>query len=321
MDQENLQTLRYKLQRRVRRLNSIDFKVFHYSLKQFWGFIQHNPILTSLLEDLNRREPDAKDIAEKIINGNWYVVDTEDKNAAICFHVLDSCVSSDSSECEINIGHTCCRKINNNECLDFFRTMLIEPLYDYLDEHIDDQRVILAHLVRYKHKCEWFQRDRLYKLWNEEQTKGEKQLVKDLYEYLFDNGVEIIIEPSSASGKPDFISMQAPKDKLIADAKILNPDKSKGKSYIISAFHQIYQYALDYNQPFGYLVIFNTSDQDLKLTFSQQEATVPFVIHNHKAIFFVTIDIYQHDVSASKRGQLKAIELSEDELVQNIQSA
>jgi len=318
MDHDALQNLRYKLQRRVRRLNSVGHQVFHYSLKQFWGFIQETPLLLSLIEDLERRQPEAKETAEKVLNGEGQVVDSEDENAALCLHVIKGCVASESQDCEIHVGYAYGDDGKFDENIERFRTLFVEPLYDYLDEHIDDQRAILAHLVRYKHKCEWFQRDRLYDLWEQDPAKGEDSLSKNLYEYLYDRGVELSIEPRPASGRPDFISMQSAEDPLIADAKIFNPDKSKGKSYLISAFHQIYQYTLDYNQPFGYLVIFNTSSHDLKLMYSQQEATVPFVTHNHKTVFFVTVDVFPHPASASKRGQVKATQLSEEELVENV---
>ena len=318
MDHDPLQYLRYKLQRRVRRLNSVGHQVFHYSLKQFWGFIQDTPLLLSVLEDLERRQPEAKETADKVLSGEGQVVDSENENAALCLHVIKGCVASESQKCEINVGYAYGHDGKFDESIERFRTLFVEPLYDYLDEHIDDQRAILAHLVHYKHKCEWFQRDQLYRLWEQETAKGEDSLSKHLYEYLYDRGVELSIEPRSASGRPDFISMQSDEDPLIADAKIFNPDKSKGKSYLISAFHQIYQYTLDYNQPFGYLVIFSTSYQDLKLMFSHQEATVPFVTHNHKTIFFVTVDIFPHPESASKLGQVKVIQLTEEDLVENV---
>lgn len=318
MDHDALQNLRYKLQRRVRRLNSVGHEVFHYSLKQFWGFIQDSPLLLSVLEDLECRHPEARETAGMVLSGEGQVVDSEDENAALCLYVIMGCISSESQDCELHVGFAYTRKGEYEENIECFRNLFVEPLYDYLDEHIDDQRAILANLVRYKHKCEWFQRDQLYGLWEQETAKGEDSLSKNLYEYLYDRGVELSIEPRSASGRPDFISMQSEEDPLIADAKIFNPDKSKGKSYLISAFHQIYQYTLDYNQPFGYLVIFNTSPQDLKLMLSHQAATVPFVTHNHKTIFFVTVDIFPHPESASKRGQVKATQLSEEELVENV---
>jgi hypothetical protein len=319
MDGNTIQNLRYKLQRRVRRLNGAGHQTFHYSLKQFWGFIMGDSILMAILEDLEQRQKEIETTADDVMSGKGMLVDSEDEGAALSLFVIKKCVASDSQQCEVNVGYAYGVGGKYDECIERFRDIFLVPIYDYLDEHLDDQRAILSQLIRYKHSCEWFRREELFALWDAETTRGEESLSKKLYEYLYDKGIDISIEPRSASGKPDFISMQSPDDPLVADAKIFCPDKSKGKSYLVSAFHQIYQYTLDYNQPFGYLVIFKTCAQDLDLGFAQQESSVPFVTHNHKTIFFVVVDIFPHEKSASKRGQLKGFTISEEEIVAEIE--
>jgi len=102
---------------------------------------------------------------------------------------------------------------------------------------------------------------------------------------------------------------------LIADAKIFSPEKSKGCAYLIRAFHQIYRYCCDYNQPVGYLVIFNTSDELLRFDLSAEAEPMPRVLFNHKTIFFVVIDIFEHDKPASQRPKPKVNILKESEIV------
>lgn len=99
----------------------------------------------------------------------------------------------------------------------------------------------------------------------------------------------------------------------LADAKIFSD--TTPKAYIAKAFHQVYQYTLDYNQPFGYLVIFKTCEDDLKFPMAGQEQSVPFLVQNNKTIFFVVIDICKHEATASKRGILKTIEITEADLI------
>jgi hypothetical protein len=43
------------------------------------------------------------------------------------------------------------------------------------------------------------------------------------------------------------------------------------------------------------------------------------VIHNNKTIFLVTIDICPHETSASKRGHLRAVEITEQELIRIVE--
>jgi hypothetical protein len=42
---------------------------------------------------------------------------------------------------------------------------------------------------------------------------------------------------------------------------------------------------------------------------------MPFIVHNNKTIFIFTIDISPYKKSASKRGPLKAVEITEADLI------
>jgi len=60
MNSEFVQNLRYKLQKRVRRLNSAEHQAFHFCLRQFWGYLQAHEIFTGIMQDLARRDPDSE---------------------------------------------------------------------------------------------------------------------------------------------------------------------------------------------------------------------------------------------------------------------
>lgn len=316
MDKEYIQNLRYKLQKRVRRVNSSEWQVFHYVLKQFWGFLNDQPLLVGIMQELESKTPSVAEDVEKIMGSSReaIVFDSEEENAVACYLVIKKCVAADNAHTEINIAHGYSNERKHNEVLEAFKDIFVEPFYDYLDENLDDSGFILALLRKYKHKCEWFQRTDLYRKWDENTQKGEKLLALHLYEYLHDQGIDFSIEPTSASGEVDLVSAQTTEEPLIADAKIFNPEKSKGTDYIAKGFRQIYTYTLDFNEPTGYLVIFKTCEKDLKLPFSQQAQMTPFVQHNNKTIFFVIIDIFPYEKSASKRGKLEYVELTEDSL-------
>lgn len=322
MNAEYIQNLRYKLQKRVRRLMSTDYQVFHFSLKQFWGFLKSRPIFIDILEDLERRCPSSGAEARKIVlELQGRVFGNELENAAVSHLVVKQCVESDDPQIEINVGGAYGKEGKYNDWLERFRSLFLESLYEYLDEQLDDQRAILALLRRYKHKCEWFQRQHLFDLWDKDTTRGEKHLALHLYEYLHDQGLDFMIEPSSASGEVDLISAQKSDDPLIADAKIFNPDKGKTKSYIAKGFNQIYSYMLDFNEPFGYLIIYNTSKKDLRFALTNQTQSTPFAVHNNKTIFIVTIDICPNKDSASRRGPLTTVEITEDYLIRIIEES
>ena|SRR5438105_11686402 len=98
-------------------------------------------------------------------------------------------------------------------------------------------------------------------------------------------------------------------ERLIADAKVFNPDRGKSAAYIIQGFRQIYQYSADYNAAVGYLIIFNTSNKQLRFGVTGSAAPLPSVVLNHKTIFFLVIDLYEHEASASKRPQPEIVEI------------
>ena len=317
MNNDYVQNLRYKLQKRVRRLNSTGYEGFHLILKQFWIFIQSHSMFVGILDDLSHRCTTAEKDAEKVFNDRQPLIgNTEVDHAAMSFFVLQKCVGlpAEEGEKESEIGRNYRTSAEFDECLDGFKDTFVEPLYEYLDEQLDDQRALLSLLRRYKHRCEWFRRNALFSLWVSETARGERTLAYDLYEYLHDQGIDFTIEPTSASGKPDLISAQIGSEKLIADAKVYK--EGTPKAYLAAGFHQIYQYTLDYDQPFGYLIIYKTCEDDLKFPMADQEQSIPFLVHNNKTIFFIVIDICKHEATASKRGVLKSVEVTESDLIQ-----
>ena len=65
----------------------------------------------------------------------------------------------------MKIGNKYGQKTKHDDALGDFRKQFLEPFYGYVDENIDDQCAILYLLKKYKHRCEWFRREKLFKLW------------------------------------------------------------------------------------------------------------------------------------------------------------
>lgn len=315
MDSDYLQFIRYKLQKRLKRLNTADFHSFHFVLIQTWGFLHTDDVTKGILDDLAKRQTDAEATADKILNGAGLVGSTEEEQDAMNYWVVRKCALSSEAGLEIQVGRTFCEEGKHDDCIECFRTLFVEPLFDYIDEHIDDRRMVLTLLKKYKHRCEWFRRTELYEACKAETQKGEKILACDLYEYLHDQGLQFHMEPESASGRVDLISAQTGRDRLVADTKIFNPGGGQNISYLAKGFRQVYDYTRDYSEQFGYVVIFKTCEEDLSIQTQFQESTIPVVVHNHKAIFLLVIDIFPYDKSASKRGTLKTHEITAEDLI------
>jgi hypothetical protein len=106
MDSEFIQFVRYKLQKRLKRLNSADFQGFHFVLIQVWGFLQENEITKGILDDLERRFPNCEQDADKTLSGQPQVGTTEGENDAICYWVAKKCATGDTADIEIQVGRS-----------------------------------------------------------------------------------------------------------------------------------------------------------------------------------------------------------------------
>lgn len=319
MDNQYTQHLRYKLQKRFRRLNSASYMNYHWVMSRFWDFIQHNEIFVSLIEELLARHPNAETDAIAVTSCKDALFgETDDEAAAIGANVIRQCLEFEGDHSiTINIAHNYCHEGEHNAALPHFTENIVEPLYEYLDEKLDDKGALLALLKKYKHRSEWFHREELSEAWSADTRRGEKLLALNLYEYLFDQGVDLYVEPTSASGEADMVSSQHGEERLVADAKIFSPEKSKSVSYIMKGIQQIYSYTVDFNEAVGYLVVFNVSSEILDFEFAGSSQSVPFVVVSGKTIFILTIDLHLHEVSASKRGKAKTHRITEEMIAES----
>lgn len=314
MDPFYVQNLRYKLQKRIGRLNYASVDAFGVVLRQFWRFFDQQPMFVGIAQELQARVPTAQVSADKILSCEALFGETEEEAAAIGCAVLRRLQDNDTENLLINLGLRYNHTVKLDSALELVRQIFLEPFYEYVDEQLDDQRAMLSLLMRYKHRSEWFHRDRLSELCKQ---GGEKELALDLYAYLYDQGIDFMIEPSSLTGEVDLIAAQDTDDPLLLDTKVFD-GSSRGKHYIRKGFRQVYTYAQQYNQPCAYLVIFKDSDHDLRFSLNHT-GDVPVVLYNHKSIFLITIDIYQHSLPVSKRTPLNAVEIRDEDFVGIIQ--
>ncbi|MEM9409742.1 MAG: hypothetical protein AAGA30_01430 [Planctomycetota bacterium] len=315
MNDEYLQSIRYKLQKRARKLNSASSGLFFPYLKQFIHFIEATPVLAAVRDSLAVRadELEIKETIEKILKGEQLYGETELAAAAIGMRVLELAVDGSGKVNSLDLAYRYGAGSDFDQANEFMFNTFVEPYYEYLDENIDDRQAILSIIRRYKHQCEWFHVSKLTQL-AEDSSRGEKSLASNLYEFLHLNGIEFTIEPQTSSGIPDFVVDQTGESKLVADAKIFEPSNSKGKSYLIAGFNQVYTYLKDLNEPIGYLVVYKLCDEDVNFLLPNSRSIFPCLTLNNKTIFICIIDLGNQDRSASKRGGLKSYEVSEADL-------
>ncbi|MGO9116146.1 MAG: hypothetical protein ACLQPD_00895 [Desulfomonilaceae bacterium] len=276
MDSKLLQTLRYRLQNRVRRLREVDWQFYHWQLVQFWTFLNSHIVFKTILKLLEEEKSQVFERVKPLLEESSPrdtipVFDDEKDQAAAAYFVMKECIQTPANHAqnqkELHVGKRYTHSTKFHESIDAFTRIFVMPLYEYLDEQLDSRNILLYLLVRYKHVSEWFRRESLLKRYNDaESRKGEKVLAYDLYEFLYSQGLDFHIEPKSATGEIDLISEQGGDERLLVDAKVFNDSPSNIKA----GFHQIYTYTTTYNQPFGCLAIFNVGDKQLCFA-SQQD--------------------------------------------------
>jgi hypothetical protein len=286
-------------------------------LGQFWAYFNSVPTFCGIKDLLIAEFPNAETFANAILSGQGGdAPSSEGEAAALGYWVLSKLSSEPEFE---STAFVLARSFGGmsdlSGAVDVVRDALLEPFYEYVDEHLDDHRAMLALLLRYKHRSEWFHRSYLLAL----SAEGELVLAQELYSYLYDQGIDFTIEPSSPKGAIDLISTQGTKDPLLVDIKIFD-GVSRSKAYICKGFNQIYTYTQQYNEPIGYLVIFNISDVGLQFQLSATSSDIPIVVINHKTIFLLQIDIHEYAQAVSARGVLRSISISDDDLIKNIET-
>jgi hypothetical protein len=149
---------------------------------------------------------------------------------------------------------------------------------------------------------------------------GERALAVDLQEYVFDQQVEFVIEPVSASGETDLILKDPEGGRLILDDKYIadNASRSEVLKKLSDGFHQVYRYCDDYNEAVGFLVVFVRSTKRLALELEESDGT-RFLGLGGKTIYYIEVHISE-EPSASRSGQAEEIQISRAELIKTIEN-
>jgi len=203
------------------------------------------------------------------------------------------------------------------EAIKSLRDVVIDGVYEYLDEQIDTRNVIYSILLKYKQHSEWFHQKRLRAIADGglEGIKGERGLARDLDEYVFSQHVEFIIEARSSSGEADLILREPGGRYLIIDAKYVPVDSTRStiRDQMNSGFHQVARYCEDYREPEGFLISFMRTSTRISLDLEESDA-LRFLKLGGKTIYYLPVQI-SDEPSASKSGKAEEMIITKEELV------
>ena len=280
-------------------------------------------ILTGLLE---RERPHIGENAGAFIRGtpgkhqlSLEFANSPERRAAFGYQVLTgmllgSKMSNDELlQVVINDGaHYALGSTLISDMIAAFVDVFIEPIIDYLEYSQSSDDLILALMAKYKHRCEWFDTERLRQIaWGDENAKYttsqvEQRLKHDFCRYLFDYGLDFVMEAESPKQKgatdiltPKLISGQ----RLVVEAKVFD-GKNRDKSWLRDGIGQAASYTEEWGEDCGYLLVYNLAVNCLLEFEGANRLWNLWVIHSHgKEIRLVDVNL-SNDLAASKTSQL-----------------
>ncbi|RZF21153.1 hypothetical protein DAY19_14340 [Halobacteriovorax vibrionivorans] len=325
MDLQISQRTRYLLQTRTRRVKTALINQYGERLSFFLQFIEENIAFKNILNEVLVKSNIAdEDVCHALDRGQVSNFKSETDYVAGVFYSLKYLINHFENDHDnnhlvrVSYYFTGSHSGGVEQYIENINDSCVEFLADHLDEQLDSSQTLMLLLYKYKHSAEWFNRKKLCLIARGEIEycdDKEKGLANHLYQYLFDQGIEFNIEPSSSSGRADLVTSQSNEARIILDAKYISIDSSNSsiKKKVQDGFGQVHHYCCDYNSEFGYLVIFKDSDNVIEIE-SEKLGTFNYVNINGKVIFFLVIDIYEYKESASKRGAPKIISVSKEDL-------
>ncbi|AFY43528.1 hypothetical protein [Nostoc sp. PCC 7107] len=202
-----------------------------------------------------------------------------------------------------------------------FVSQYIDPLVYYIQDKITQFSSVLYLLEKYKQRCEWFSKEELRLMYENNKGRQENVLDKHLRLFLFDQGIDYpFAKVASPSGEADVVSLLHTNDPLVLEVKIFDRSKNYRKDRIISGFTQIVSYTNDFNKQIGYLLIFNMDDIEINIVTKNKNVKLTNEItFAGKTYFIIIVNLPPLNTeSASERKKLEKLTISEEEITKEI---
>jgi hypothetical protein len=237
--------------------------------------------------------------------------DTAERRAAFGYQVLTGLVSGGLSPADVSArvvrdGSQYLELVNGQipqtETIKRFVDVFVEPIIDYLEGAQDIDDLTLATMVKYKQRSEWFETERLLEIarYNEGESskpfvgQAELRLKKDFYRYLFDQGLEFVIEARSpkGGGATDVLTARLGNGRrLIVEAKVYD-GKGREKSHVSAGIQQAASYAEEWAEHRAYLLVYNVfPNAVLEFPGTRQDANFWLALSLRREIRIVDVNL------------------------------
>lgn len=314
--------LRTNLQEWKNRLYKASFHQFGNQFKHFLTSLEKEKICMGIINEACIMYPHDDEKLSEMCNvidrGSGYSFENEPEQVAFSYLFLKYLIALRSSHELHNL--MVFQKNNFDDTKSGIIEDYVAPILNFIHDRIDKSSSTIYLLEKYKKRTEWFKKQELFEKYTLAGKNYEQIFEDDLRLFLFDQGIDYPFStPKSTSGRADIVGAIDTTDPLIMEIKIYDSKKNYREKRISDGFRQIVSYTNDYNKDFGYLVIFNTDDIELKFDFNEKNNYFPPMLTlNNKNYFFIVINIKPQD-SASKLGIINSVTITESMLINNTQ--
>src|SRR5438445_1109073 len=161
MRDELLTGVRVRVQRRWRRLRAADLPSVKYALTAFRQVILDQPLCRAVVEGLDQV---PSDVVDAVMHGKAVNPDTEREAASFGWALLGKLIGLADQAAILNaclqIAFAAAQGVGQRpeprESPRFVVNHYLEPLFDYLDEVLDEQGELLGTLLRFQQWASWF---------------------------------------------------------------------------------------------------------------------------------------------------------------------
>jgi len=293
------ENIRFQLENKMKNILSAREKNFRAEIKILYEYLNSVSLLSAICKEIESIQFNDKEYLKEERNRRFIEFpDDENSKIALCYSIMHRFINS-----EISVLSTYFMDLTRGNFDDRAREisrLYIVPIYQYIVEKIEESSTILYLLDKYRHRTEWFQKKRLFGLYNQDTQSGEDNLTLDLQEYLHSQGIDYPFStPHSPTGRADIVGLIDTPDPLVLEVKLFNLHRNYGKDYIRKGFTQAYRYAIDYGKSVGYYLIFSLDERDLNFEQEPGEKLKSITIGD-KTIFIIVVNLFVSNKTASQ---------------------
>lgn len=305
-----------RLRERFRQLYKSDHNSFAHNVRYFLEWAESTPVVAGLLGAIRRSEPSldpqqwrSADVTHTEVR--W--PRTELGRSKVVLWMLEQAAVSPEHGWQVAMAFS--HENHFDGALRDFNDVVVEPFIDYLDERLAAETDLLYLFERYKRRVLWFEQERLWELYSTDTSRGESIYDRDLRLFLFEQGVDFpFSQVRSPSGQADITLIDESEQPLPLEVKLFDGD-SYGRTYLAKGVGQAFRYAEDYDQPEGYLVVFNLSSRTIEMPSDDPDVGWPPRIHIENRVIFIIVIQAAPRASASTAGKQLVYRVSRSDLV------